>query len=241
MTRLTMLFALFFATLPCLQAQRVRFPALENVTGLRLRGSVRSFSGTQVIVKNDSGSPLVVEAADPNKHRLQVIAMLSHGEAWTQTFGAGHFYLSRAFGRGYDYAQLGLVVQVCRDGFGRQTRFTVPPSWAADPAFIGDDLALTEEFLRSNPAEPVLKDRVRQIERRLDQEKFLGRGEKKSDIKHWYNEVRKHQISNAAPACLDPVAVPLRFTIHDPYYYSGRTRIFVIRADRRGGYRAEYR
>jgi hypothetical protein len=107
-----------------------------------------------------------------------------------------------------------------------------PPRWAADESIVGA-LALTKEYLASQPSEPALKKRVEQLTKKLD--KRLGKKAMATELHDWFSVVKRVGIDRRAAICTSPMTITA--LVHVQYnLYERRTVMLVVRGDRTHGY-----
>lgn len=184
--------------------------------------------GTKVLIVNATEDGLIQLVANGKRIRGTV----SPGNNASITFGSGLFVFYPASG----YYEAAVSANICKTS--SQATFVVPPpDWATDQNLLGS-LALTPDYLGSNPRKSELRGRVKAIEKFLHDR--LGEKEMKAELRDWLNAVEKTGLAWRDSSCSDPVVLGIRVPVYlNSYNNAGRTLAVYIRGNRTSGYRAE--
>jgi hypothetical protein len=102
---------------------------------------------------------------------------------------------------------------------------------SSDPATLGS-LAITREYLATNPDEPSLKHRINAIKSLIKKE--LGRKQKEADLKEWFKTVNHLGLKADRATCTNPQVLVQQVYANNFFYGGNRKVVLVVRADKRG-------
>ncbi|GEM_PF-1846822 len=157
--------------------------------------------------------------------------VLGPGQHTGIRFGSGLFIFYPQYG----YYEAVISAKVCESA--PKTNFIVPPpDWAADKNLLGS-LALTPEYLETNPRESELRGRVKAINNFLRD--HLGRKEMQAELKAWFEQVKRSGIKYSEATCNGPAITGVRVPVYLSDYNNRRTIAVYIRGSRETGYRIE--
>jgi hypothetical protein len=108
----------------------------------------------------------------------------------------------RIYGTYSPLGQIPIFVQVCATA-EPAIHFNAPPSWTVT---LEPTLALSNEYLATNPSASALKHRVEQLERFTHDQ--LGGKLERNELKAWFKTVKDQGISAQGFNCGSPVSVP---------------------------------
>jgi hypothetical protein len=185
--------------------------------------------GTEVVAFNATEDEASVKLVVNNRDFKGV---LGSGEHKGVRFGSGLFIFYPTYG----YYEAVISAKVCSSSL-KTTFISPPPSWAMNTGVLAN-LALTQDYLDTNPGERELRFRVEEIKRSLRDR--LGHKEMKSELDYWFRSVKRSGITFDGVTCEGPAIQGVRIPIYDnSYNNTTRTLAVYIRGSRKTGYRVE--
>lgn len=177
-----------------------------------------SFGGptTNVTVFNDTADNMPINISINGKSAPMLFTRTG---SWTRSFGYGTF------------ANTQVVVNVCRDTPKKINSFVEPPAWSASVDDL-HDLAITNDYLTTNPDESTMKARVKAINALYN--KQLGGKEKINELNAWLKSVEKHGLRTEGLTCENPYLV---VTVPDISQWGyGNNIVFLVQGSKEKGY-----
>ena len=112
--------------------------------------------------------------------------------------------------------------------------FYNPPPWASDKTYL-EELAITQEYLASNPNEDQLRARVDAIKDLLNNLRELGRKDKINELGAWYKSVKKTSVKVQDQVCGNPQI--MHGMINVQQWYGHDTILVTVTGTAAGGFK----
>lgn len=177
------------------------------------------------------GTPVKVQnATDDNK---PVVAQVGTSERFIPP-GENHVWVvDRGFFAFTAPTQLTVSAQVCNEV--QYVQIAPVPAWAMSN-LVPQDLALSENYIASNPSENDLKRRVDDIKKFLDARGQVGRKEMKKELDYWFRTAKKRGFGAVIRRCSSGPHAQGQTIYANNHNYNRQVLTLFVRGSARNGY-----
>lgn len=195
-------------------------------------GAVGSFFFWSLVVLAEPGYAQVTLVKLQNSTARPIVGQVGTSEQFvpageSAVWSAGSWLFS------YGTTQLTVTAQIC-DGV-RNIPIASIPAWAASD-LLPQGIAISEEYLATNPSEKELKRRVDEIKKFLDVRQQIGRKEMKKELDRWFKIVRKNGFWAVVRRCSSGPYAQSQTIYANSYNYNRQVLTLFVRENPGNGY-----